>query len=54
MELKLSPCEDCGGEFVSGKGRVHSPECEDYDPPREMTFDDFVGLIGDLDPELFA
>jgi hypothetical protein len=54
MELQLSPCEECGVKFISGKGWVHTTECEHYDPPREMTYDDFADLFGDLDPELFV
>ena len=52
-ELILKPCNNCGVKHESGKGWKHDPNCVDYDPPREMTFDDFLNLFGDRDPAEF-
>ena len=48
--LILSPCDNCGVEYVSGRGWRHSSECVDYDPPRELTMEDLEDIFGDDDP----
>ena len=48
--LILSPCDNCGVEYVSGRGWRHSSECVDYDPPRELTIEDLEDIFGDDDP----
>jgi len=53
VNLQLSPCEACGAEWASGKGWAHSQECENYEEPREVSFDDFMEVFGDLDPAQF-
>ena len=48
--LILSPCDNCGVEYVIGRGWQHSSECVDYDPPRELTMEDLEDIFGDDDP----
>lgn len=51
--LILTPCDNCGVEYVSGRGWQHSSECIDYDPPRELTMEDLEDIFGDDDPAKF-
>ena len=48
--LILNPCDNCGVEYVSGRGWRHSSECVDYDPPRELSMEDLEDIFGDDDP----
>jgi hypothetical protein len=48
--LMLKPCENCGVEYKSGLGWQHPSTCVDYDPPRELNFDDLIDFFGDEDP----
>lgn len=48
--LQLKPCGNCGIEYQPGAGWLHSRDCIDYDPPKELTIDDLYDLFGDEDP----
>lgn len=50
--MKIAPCLECGAEYENGW--KHKAECSDYDPPREMTCDEWADMFGDLDPALFV
>lgn len=49
----LNPCAECGVEYKSGSGWRHLSTCKDYDPPRELSYDDLLDLFGDEDPAAY-
>jgi hypothetical protein len=40
-------------EYKSGSGWRHVSTCKDYDPPRELDYDDLLELFGDEDPAAY-